>query len=345
MKEFDNGLEKKWKFDFSAPCKSKIEIAQLKKFVNPEDTLIFYGGEPLLNIEKMKVIMDNIKVKNFCMQTNGKLLNILSKKYLKMFSKILVSLDGSKERTDFNRGEGTYQRVIENLKLIRKKGYEGEIVARMTLSFPDIFEQVMEIFKIKEIDSIHWQLDAGFYKNDFKEKEFSNFVKKYNNSISNLADYWIEKMKIDGKVLKLYPFLGIFESLYYNKTEKLRCGAGYANYTITTEGNIVACPIMNNILNFYCGNLNSKQSELKQFFIEEPCISCEYLNLCGGRCLYSNKAKLWPEQGQRFICYTVIHLIKTIKKKIPKIKKLVKDGKIKEEDFFYEKYFGPEIIP
>ena len=344
MNEFDNGLEKKWKFDFSAPCKSKIEIAQLKKFVNEEDTLIFYGGEPLLNIEKMKEIMDNIKVKSFCMQTNGKLLNLLSKKYLKMFSKILVSLDGSKERTNFNRGEGTYEKVIENLKLIRKKGYDGEIVTRMTLSFSDVFEQAMEIIKIKEIDSVHWQIDAGFYKHDFNEKEFFKFVIEYNDSISNLAKYWVEKMK-KGKVLKLYPFLGIFESIYHSKKEKLRCGAGYANYTITTDGKIVACPIMNNISDFYCGSLNSKQFELKKIFVEEPCISCEYLNLCGGRCLYSNKAKLWPKRGQNLICDTVIHLIKTIEKKIPEIKELIVKGKIKEEDFFYEKYFGPEIIP
>ena len=44
-------------------------------------------------------------------------------------------------------------------------------------------------------------------------------------------------MKV-GKVLKIYPFLGIFDSLYYKTKTKLRCGSGYANYTINTNGNI-----------------------------------------------------------------------------------------------------------
>jgi sulfatase maturation enzyme AslB (radical SAM superfamily) len=102
---------------------------------------------------------------------------------------------------------------------------------------------------------------------------------------------------------------------------------------------------MNNIIDFCCGNLNSKQAEFKKINIEEPCPFCEYYKICGGRCLYSNKAKLWPKQGQKLICKTIIHLIKTIEKKIPEIKDLIKEGKIKEKDFEYEKYFGPEIIP
>jgi len=344
MKEFDNGLGKKWKFDFSAPCKSEIDVKKLKKFLKSEDTLIFYGGEPLLNQEKMKEIMDTVKVKSFCMQTNGKLLNTLPSGYMNRFSKILVSLDGDEKRTDFNRGKGTYKKVLENLKLIRKNGYNGEIVARMTLSFSDIFEQIIELEKIKEIDSIHWQIDAGFYKNDFNEKEFLKFVEEYNLSISKLAEHWVKKMET-GKVLKLYPFLGIFESLYCQKKEKLRCGAGYINYTITTDGKITACPIMNNISEFYCGDLNSKTNELKQIYVEEPCPSCNYYETCGGRCLYSNRAKLWSKKGQNLICETIIHLITTIGKQIPKIKRLIAEGKIKEKDLFYEKYFGPEIIP
>lgn len=340
--EFDNGLGKKWKFDFSAPCKSEVPAKALKNFLNPEDTLIFYGGEPLMNIEKMKEVMDAVKVKNFCMQTNGKLLHTLGKEYMNRFNKILVSIDGSRKRTDFNRGKGTYNQVVKNLELIRKQGYKGEIVARMTLSFPDIFEQVKEIEKIKEIDSIHWQIDAGFYKNDFDEEKFSEFVEEYNASLLKLVEYWVKNMK-KGKVLKLYPFLGIFESIYYNKNERLRCGAGFANYTITTDGKITACPIMNNISEFYCGNLKSR--ELKQFFVGEPCTSCKYFSLCGGRCLYSNRAKLWEEKGQKLICKTIIHLIEEIKKILPEIKELIKEGKLREEDFFYEKYFGPEIIP
>ena len=67
--------------------------------------------------------------------------------------------------------------------------------------------------------------------------------------------------------------------------------------------------------------------------------------MCGGRCLYWNKANLWPDEGDDLICQTTKHLIGELKRKIPKIKELINDGIIKENYFDYEKYFGPEIIP
>ena len=146
--------------------------------------------------------------------------------------------------------------------------------------------------------------------------------------------------------MKIYPFLGIFETLYYNKKEKLRCGAGYANYTISTNGNISICPIIHDATAFYIGDIyNSNSESLKTIFVEEPCIDCDILDICGGRCLYANKAKLWPEQGQKLICNTIQNLIETIKNKLPEINSLIKQNIISEKDFYYEKYNGSEIIP
>jgi len=350
MKEFDNSLSKKFEFDFTAPCECEVDVDKLKKFLKQDEKpiIIFYGGEPLLNIEKIKEVIDNVDAE-FRMQTNGKLLDKLEISYLKKISKILVSIDGTEERTDYNRGKENYKTVLENIKKIRRQGYRGEIVARMTIAqeFPDLFSQVMhlvDLIKQNLFDSVHWQIDAGFYESDFNEKEFSNFVEKYNQEITKLINWWLEEMKL-GKVWKFYPFLGIFENLYFNKSAKLMCGAGHSGFAITTDGKIVACPIMNNIKNFYCGSINSKISEIKKISPIEPCLSCDYFEKCGGRCLYSNYAKLWGEKGQKLICKTVKHLIYEVNKKIPEIKNLIYRRQISEKDFEFEKYFGPEIIP
>jgi len=346
FKEFDNGLDKKFKFDFSEPDRTAINIAKLKDFLakDKDAVLVFYGGEPLLEAELIKKIVDEIKVP-FRMQTNGKLLDKLPISYLKKIERILVSIDGDKERTDYNRGIGTYVKVIENLTNARKQGYKGEIVARMTLAeFPDIFEQVKNILKTKLFDSVHWQLDAGFYKFDFNEKEFRRFTKEYNKNISKLLDFWLLEMQ-KGKVLKFYPFLAIADSLLRGEKTLLRCGAGHSGYAISTTGKIVACPIMNSICDFQAGTIENKPEELKKFSISGECEKCSYLDLCGGRCLYWNKAELWPKKGNELICSTIKHLIDEIKKRLSEIKKLISEGKIKIEDFEYEKYFGPEIIP
>jgi len=352
MHEFDNGLGKKFQFDFDVPCDSIVSGKKVAEFLENGDTLIFYGGEPLVNFQKMKEIIDEIeksgKKIRFCMQTNGKMLNQMPFEYINKISKMLVSLDGFKQRTDYNRGKGTYELVVNNLKELREKGFNGEITGRMTIDFPDIFEQVehlTDLIEKKILDSVHWQLDAGFYKFDFNENNFKKFIKEYNSSIDKLLDFWIIYMKEKKKVLKFYPFLGIFECLYYNKKTKLQCGSGYSNYTISTNGNIVTCPITNGIKDFYCGDLDTPKKNLKEIYVKEPCTFCEYLDICGGRCLYSNYAKLWPKEGEKLICKTIIHLIEGIKGKIPKIKELIKENVVSEKDFEFERYFGPEIIP
>lgn len=346
MNEFDNGLDKKFKFCFTAPEKLSVKTLKIKEFLDKDQNavLVFYGGEPLVEIEKIKEIMDSLNIK-FRMQTNGLLLNRLPSEYMNRIDKILVSIDGNKERTDFNRGRGVYDRVIKNIKFIRENGYKGEVVARMTISsdFPDIYEQTLSLLESK-FDSIHWQIDAEFYKNDFDSLKFKEFVKEYNKSVSKLANYWVEEMR-KGKIATIYPFVGIMQSLLKNEKTKLRCGAGYEGYAITTDGKIVACPIMNNIEDFKAGDLNSDPKDLKKFDVAGRCVSCKDRDLCGGRCLYSNQARLWPEEGEDLVCQTIRHLISEMKCKESEVRELISKGIIRESDFDYEKYFGPEIIP
>ncbi|MDD5192602.1 MAG: TIGR04084 family radical SAM/SPASM domain-containing protein [Candidatus Nanoarchaeia archaeon] len=347
LEEFDNDLDKKFEFDFSSPAKFEVDIKKLKEFLkkDKDSVLIFYGGEPLLEIEKIKEIIDEINVP-FRMQTNGKLLDKIPSSYINKIDKILISIDGDEKRTDFNRGDGAYKKVMDNIKFIKNNGYNGEIIARMTISqdFPDIYEQVLNLIN-SGFTSVHWQIDAGFYKFDFHEDKIKKFFEDYNKSIKKIIDYWINEMK-KGRIIKLYPFLGIVESLLKNKSTKLRCGAGHSGYAITTDGKITSCPIMNCIKDFYVGNIEtSNPAELKKIYVSGRCEKCSYLDLCGGRCLYWNKAELWPEKGNDLICKSIIFLIEELKKKIPEIKELINKKIINLSDFEYEKYFGPEIIP
>ncbi len=344
LNEFNNDLSKRFKFDLNVPERSKVNVNLLKKFIEKDENpiLIFYGGEPLLEIKKIQEIMDKINVP-YRMQTNGKLLDKLPMIYLKHIGKILVSIDGTKQRTDYNRGKGTYDRVMSNIKQIKSNGYKGEIIARMTLSYPDVFEQVKHLLRVG-FSSIHWQLDAGFYRNDFDYATFKKFVKVYNNSITKLVSFWVREMS-KGKVLRLYPFIGITEDLLLNRKTMLRCGAGHSGYAISTDGKIVACPIMNGIKTFIAGNIKTNPKDLKRFRITGRCIKCELKNICGGRCLYWNRAKLWPDDGDDLICLTIKHLINQLKKSLSRIESLISERRINLNQFNHEKYFGPEIIP
>jgi uncharacterized protein len=344
MKEFDNGLEEKFDYDMETPVDSEVTVENLKKFLKPEDTLIFYGGEPLVMIEKIKKIIDEVNCR-FMIQTNGVLLNQLPKEYLMKLDKMLVSLDGEKERDESNKGKGHYELIVKNLKEIRSKGYKGEIVARMVVSQSDIYEQVMHLVELINeglFDSVHWQIDAGFYKFDYDKEKFSKFVEEYNDSIDELLDFWFTEIR-KGKVWKFYPFLGVLSRVMgWDKEKSLPCGAGYKNFSINTSGKLSACPIMNSVKNMYCGDI---ESGIEKEIHVNNCEQCSYKEICGGRCLYWRSVKLWPEEGDDMICSTVKHLIDSIKSEKDFIEGILKEGILKEEDFDFEKYFGPEIIP
>ncbi len=348
MQEFSNGLEKKFTFDYSEPSTTKINIQKLKTFIlkDPNPVIIFYGGEPLLQINKIKEIMDNINVP-YRMQTNGQLLHLLPKRYINRITKILISIDGNEQITDKYRGEGTYKKIIQNVNYIKQNNYRGELIARMTVAQdnPNIYQNVQNILKIGIFDSVHWQLDANFYKTDFEKEKISVFFNNYNMSITKLVEWWIQEIQ-NKKIHRLYPFIGLTSRLLgLDKETKIMCGAGHSGYAISTSGKIVACPIMNNIKDFECGNLDTNPSNLKKINIINPCTECEEQKICGGRCLYSNYAKLWGEEGEKIICDSIKYLIKKLKKNIPKIKQAIKQKRVFVKDFKYEKYFGPEIIP
>lgn len=340
-----DSLHEEFTYNFSAPSRSRIDVQALKRFLEKDDdpVLIFYGGEPLLEIEKMKEIIDTIEVP-FRMQTNGLLLHELPSEYMRKIQKILISLDGNRERTDLNRGKGTYDTIMKNVSLLRKNGYRGEIIARMTIAqdSPDIYEQVFSL--LTDFQSVHWQLDAGFYRYDFDERRFREFVTEYNNNVTQLINYWMNELR-KGKCLKLYPVVGIVSSFLKKEKARLRCGAGHSGYAITTDGKVIACPIMNYVEDFVAGTLDTHPRNLKKFDVSGRCLHCDIMDICGGRCLYWNRAALWPEEGDNLICSTVKHLIEELKEKYNGIERLIKEGVIGGEDFDYEKYFGPEIIP
>jgi uncharacterized protein len=339
--------------DYSLPKKANYTWRQLAEFCSgdSECVLTFYGGEPLLCINEIRQIMDAVKPKHFMIQTNGLLLDKLEPEYVNRFHTILVSIDGDEALTDYYRGKGTYRKVIDNLNLIMRNGFQGELIARMTvMEQTDIHKQVTWLLDNSEFSfsSVHWQLNAGFWQNDYKRRDFKQWSQNsYVPSLKRLAQFWVNHMETKGTVLKLYPFLGIAHSLLHKEPSPLRCGGGWINYAIQTDGFIIPCPTMWGMKKYYISHIrNADPLKLKQIPISnEPCTNCDILNVCGGRCLYANITKRWNNNEYAAVCNTVKALANTIEVQIPKIKQLIANGEISLSDFEFTKYNGCEIIP
>jgi uncharacterized protein len=343
----------KFDVDYYLPKKINYGVASLDTFCgrDPECVLTFYGGEPLLCVDKIKQIMKRVKAKHFMIQTNGLLLNRLEPEYVNRFHTILVSIDGDEALNDFYRGKGTFRRVIDNLKLIKRNGFNGELIARMTvMEQTDIYKQVTWLLKNDAFafSSVHWQLNAGFWGNDFARRNFKQWSKEsYDPGIQKLAEFWIDYMENNGIVLRLYPFLGVANSfLLGEKKSLLRCGGGWINYAIQTDGHIIPCPSMWGMKDYYLEHIsNADPLRLKKVFVSEPCTKCDISHICGGRCLYANVTRRWGTEEYDLVCGTVRNLIDAVAKDVPRIRELVSDGKISVKDFEFVKYNGCEIIP
>jgi putative peptide-modifying radical SAM enzyme len=335
-----------FKFDLSLPDRfSKLE--ELRRFLkgDPDLTVIFYGGEPLLALEELRWVMDHVRAR-FILQTNGTLLHRLDRRHLSQLHTILLSIDGREKTTDYFRGRGTFRRVMENLQNLR--GFGGEVVARMTVMEPvDIFEEVRWLATNEQFPfrSIHWQLNAGFWA-DFDQRDWVSWVEgSYAPGLRRLAEWWVGWMEEKGEVLKLYPLLGVAKSLLEGEHCWLRCGAGHCNYTIQTDGRIIPCPAMWGMRDYYLGSIEtSNPCDLPKVFPSGPCSNCELLWVCGGRCLYATVTGKWGTSYSS-VCRTVRELVQTILSVLPRIRRLLKEGRVEPEDFEYLKYNGCEIIP
>lgn len=284
------------------PEKIQYSVEDLRKFVG-NSSIAFYGGEPLLETEKMKEIMDHIDAERFILQTNGILLDKLDEEYLNRFSTILVSFDGRKNVHEFYRGN--YERVLENA--MRIKDFGGELIARMTASLEtNIYEDVMHILSLDTFTHVHWQIDAIW--SNYTAKDFEKWVENYNAGIRKLVKFWISEL-VKGKLHKIVPFMGVatamFEGYQYPP-----CASGFESFAIATDGRILACPICPD-LDWNClGDIYTGIK--KRLDLLEPCPKCKYFRFCGGRCLFFNRERLWGEEGFKLVCSTVKNLVDSL---------------------------------
>lgn len=325
------------------PPELTYSISELRKFIEDDKNPIiaFYGGEPLLRIKLMERIMDKIQAK-YVLQTNGIFLDKIKSSYLRRFSSILVSIDGRKSITDYYRGS-VYQKVIENIKKIKKNGYSGELIARMVAGErTEIFTDVKHLLNLNLFSHIHWQIDA-IWSGVERLRTFDRWVERYNSEVSILVNEFVSSLR-EGKVLGIVPFLGVLKALIYEPNTAPPCGAGVNSVSITTDGRVLACPVCPEFEWDIIGDIHTGIS--KKSSIGYPCNTCKIFDICGGRCLFTHIERLWGDRGFNLVCRTVKHLVNEMKNILPIAEELIEAGIIEKESLIYPKFLNStEIIP
>jgi putative peptide-modifying radical SAM enzyme len=337
----------------TAPKEIQYSTADLRTFLSKDSDPVveFYGGEPLLRIKTMEDVMDAIPGR-FVVQTNGLFLDRIEPRYLTRFHSILVSVDGTREVTDKERGGGVYDRVTRNLELIRSRGFRGDLVARMTVAQgTDISDNVRHLLRTGLFDHVHWQLSFSMFweAGESTEPGIEDWIAAYNSGVSSLVDSWVDEMSRSNRVGGIVPFIGVMNSLLSGRKSRLRCGSGIDFFTVMPDGRISACPVSVDFDFSVIGSIfgNTPSSLCDAVTVGEPCASCGILDICGGRCLFVNKSQeLLRENGYSLICTTVRHLVSELQDALPRVQELIANGSVSRADFEYPEFNnGCEIIP
>ena len=225
-------------------------LAYLKRESAPP-VICFYGGEPLLRLETIYRIMDDVLGRDFecdyVFQTNGLLLDRVDDEHLHRVRTILISVDGDAKTTDLNRGAQTYEKVVAIAARLRhERHWTGDLIARMTVGeWSNIERDVRHLLGLGLFDHVHWQLDVLWDSPKFAR--WDDFLGwrdgSYNPGITRLAEHFAAEVRA-GRVPGIVPFVALAYSVVAGKPARhIRCSSGWKSFNVTTGGLVTSCPI------------------------------------------------------------------------------------------------------
>ena len=330
------------------PWRVEYDLNLLEDLVRDDDVIAYYGGEPLLNMRFIEEVVERFEGCKHVIQTNGLLLDRIPRRMLEKLNAILVSIDGDQQITDRWRGSGVYEKVIGGVRRLREEGFSGDLVARMTITAESsIYHDVYHLLELGLFDHVHWQLGMIWVDKGLWGGLWSWIKSSYNPGLERLMEFWISELEL-GRVVGIAPFQGVLKRILKGGSIP-PCGSGEDSFTVLTNGKIISCPIAVEEGWAQIGVLGAtsrKELERRRNSVDEPCKSCELLEVCGARCLYTHRERLWGDEGVEAVCACSRHMIELVQRNLERIKEAAEWNGLRLEDLAYPEYNNTvEIMP
>ena len=259
----------------------------------------WFGGEPLLGYKEiLKISEELIKYAKLIgvnyhsdMTTNGYLLNRTILNRLITQCKVTnyqITVDGSKKGHDNQRvlknGQGTYERILKNLKNATKLDLEFNIFIRLNVSK----ENYDDVCKFLEEDA------QGFKGDERFKMLFRNVGDWGCGDRSKGYEVQLYDKDVSFGLSKLAIKMGynLFDDIVFNSNYNACYAQKPHSYTIDTKGNLLKCTValynLENIIgelgNSSINQLNNKLW-INSYKFRDECQKCNLLLICkGGTC-------------------------------------------------------------
>lgn len=273
-------------------------------------SIIFYGGEPLLNLRtllatleyikklqrKNKILRNNLQI---LADTNGTLINKEIAQLFKEYNiKANISLDGPKAYHDHYRideqGRGSFKKVTKAIKLLQSEGVGVCVSTNVTpynlkqiSNFPRFFLK----YKIKEVGFITLcgQILYSLKPRMRISEYYTQAAKKIIDSFLQTKRERIYEYRIEEKI----------QAFFDGRFFPIDCAGYGAQLVIQPDGMISNCPAS---AKYHIKNINEcnknfriwKNSSVKKWRKRLPlynskCLNCKAISICGGGCPWNTE--------------------------------------------------------
>ncbi len=268
----------------------------------------FFGGEPLMNFEVVKKIVDYARSKEkehnknfrFTITTNGILLTDDKIEYInKEMSNVVLSLDGRKEVNDrlriFTNGKGSYDMIVPKYKkLVETRGDKDYYVrGTFTKHNLDFSEDVMHMYELG-FDQISIEPVVSDEKLDYsiKEEDLPKVFEEYDKLSKKIID-----LKKKGSHINFFHFMIDLDNGPCAIKRLKGCGCGNEYVAVTPQGDIYPCHQFVGKDEWKMGNLNDEtfDGDMKKSFSKanvynkNGCNDCWAKFYCSGGCNANNQ--------------------------------------------------------
>lgn len=318
--------------------------------VNDEISVLFHGGEPLMNYEVIKEVIDYVKNKyndkkiNYFIQTNCILIDKEKSSFLKKNNiKICISIDGNTEESNGCRinekGKNSLSHIKKAINILKSDNNEITALAVLNKKNYMFVDEIIDFFVSNDINNFsfnHFIKSGRGNENSFlaiTPKELYETTKKIINKV--------EEYQKNGKLINERITYHLIKSVAFSKKEFMcmnsPCGAGNHLIGITPNGDVFPCDDLSGIANFKLGNImNSSLTEILNnnimikyfnhcsFSNILECNTCNFRTKCGAGCA----SRKFFENGTIYSVDPICEFYKLI---IPYIENEIASGRINTE--------------
>lgn len=293
-----------------------LEKLDQKKSETPT-TLVFFGGEPLINFKIIKYTIHQVKEKfghlkiNYSITTNGTLLTPAVAKFLKEnHVAVLLSLDGYDNEFNyrhFKNGRPSVPRVIKAIELCKRIGLPFEIRATLTSDNPYIFETYMFFEKLQ----VEYTIAFAYASENKTHENLTEFdelsLKRMRNAFDKLYDYYKDCLRNKKQIYNKLVW-GYMSDIQNRVVRDYACTAGRTYHTVMADGTMFSCAHLMNERDCAMGNIDHwpfKHPEKHSFMpvrvndVDE-CKKCWALHLCHSGCA-SQKHSMGRAANQAYV--------------------------------------------